>query len=337
MLKKILLFVLVLFAAYLGTCFFGPKSMDCSVKRTIPYAMDAVYEQMADFKNWPNWSVWMKRDSLMKLTYGEKTTGVGGHYDWTSPDKNSGSGSMDIQEMTPNQSINMLLTFKDWDSKSNILMTFKALDATKTEVNWDMKNEKDLPFMMRGMMLFMGMPAAIQKDFNQSFDYLEAYLKTAPPPSSSYTVSQGNFKGGLFLMSKRRVVKFADIGNFFNTEMPKIGQLAANSAAGMPCGFYWKWDEEKQETDMAAAIPISAKVVIPAETHEQISIPLTKEFTVDYYGAYEKTMNAYKALDRALASQNIAHPEMVIEEYISDPMVEKDTTKWLTRIHFLVK
>ena len=79
------------------------------------------------------------------------------------------------------------------------------------------------------------------------------------------------------------------------------------------------------------------KLNVPAETHEVLSIPLTKEFNVDYYGAYEKTMNAYKALDRALASQNIAHPEMVIEEYISDPMVEKDTTKWLTRIHFLVK
>ena len=30
-------------------------------------------------------------------------------------------------------------------------------------------------------------------------------------------------------------------------------------------------------------------------------------------------------------------PEMVIEEYITDPSTEKDTSKWLTKIYFFVK
>lgn len=87
---------------------------------------------------------------------------------------------------------------------------------------------------------------------------------------------------------------------------------------------------------MAAVMPVSLSEFLN-DTYKIISVPSSKEFVIDYYGDYQKTQNAYKALDSMLSIKGITHPEMVIEEYISDPMLEKDTAKWLTKIHFLVK
>ena len=336
MLKKILMLIVGLLAIYAITCFIGPKRMDCTVQKTIPQPAAAVFEQMSDFRNWPNWSVWIKRDSQINITYGEKTSGLGGKYSWTSPNKNTGNGAMEITEFKPNESAKMVLTFVDWDSKSNVDFTLKSLDAQQTQVSWEMKAQEDVPWFMRGMMLFMGMEGAIKKDFEESLANLETYLKTAPASASSYKVLEGNFKGGAYLSSKRSVLKFDQIGPYFDANMPKLGEMGGANIVGAPCGFYWNWNEEKQETDMAAAMPVSKSMQASGD-FSIVNLSPSKEFTVDYYGAYEKTTNAYKALDQALAAKGIPHPEMVVEEYITDPGAEKDTTKWLTRIHFIVK
>ena len=87
---------------------------------------------------------------------------------------------------------------------------------------------------------------------------------------------------------------------------------------------------------MAPVMPVSLKE-IQNDTYSIITIPATKELTLDYYGAYDNTQKAYMALDSLSKSKGYTFNQNVIEEFITDPMVEKDTTKGLTRIHFLVK
>jgi effector-binding domain-containing protein len=59
--------------------------------------------------------------------------------------------------------------------------------------------------------------------------------------------------------------------------------------------------------------------------------------TIDYYGSYDKTEHAHNQMDKYIKEKNYKMVMPVIEEYITDPMTEKDTSKWLTRISYFVE
>jgi uncharacterized protein YndB with AHSA1/START domain len=162
-------------------CLIGPKNMDVSVTKTIQAPADIIYNQFADFRNWPNWSAWHKKDSQMVLMYGATTSGIGGNYSWTSPNKNTGTGSMEITALDTNARLKMKLEFKDWDAVSDCETTFKPNENhALTDVTWSMKDRKQLPFYLRGIMLFMNPTETLKKDFNDGLTNIENYIKATP-------------------------------------------------------------------------------------------------------------------------------------------------------------
>jgi len=58
---------------------------------------------------------------------------------------------------------------------------------------------------------------------------------------------------------------------------------------------------------------------------------------IDYHGAYDKVGTAYAAFDDYMAEKGMKSGSLAIEEYVTSPMAEKDTTKWLTKIYYYVQ
>jgi effector-binding domain-containing protein len=56
-----------------------------------------------------------------------------------------------------------------------------------------------------------------------------------------------------------------------------------------------------------------------------------------HFGAYDKTMYMYTAMDEYIQEFKLEETGGPIEEYITDPMSEPDTSKWQTNIYFPVK
>ena len=52
----------------------------------------------------------------------------------------------------------------------------------------------------------------------------------------------------------------------------------------------------------------------------------------DYYGAYEEMEPAYKDLETYMKMNDLEKTGDILEFYITDPVDELDTTKWLTHI-----
>jgi effector-binding domain-containing protein len=142
--------------------------------------------------------------------------------------------------------------------------------------------------------------------------------------------------GSTDYLLKRAVVKMSDISAFYATHLPEIGKLAAAKVKGAPSGIYWKWDEAGMQADMAAAMPVSDKN-IGNETYSVVNIPDHKDFVIHYYGSYDNMMPAHQTLDSIIKMHGYTEPELVIEEYITDPMTQKDSSLWYTKIHYLVK
>ena len=88
---------------------------------------------------------------------------------------------------------------------------------------------------------------------------------------------------------------------------------------------------------VTAAVPVAQGTVISDTTIQLLNIPGSKAVYVNYYGAYDKTTEAYASIDKYLSANNLKQKAPVIEQYITDPKIEKDTAKWLTKIIFLVE
>ncbi len=111
----------------------------------------------------------------------------------------------------------------------------------------------------------------------------------------------------------------------------KIG-LQANEP---PCAIYYSVDEAKKVTDLAAAVPVSA-VVPEIQGFTKVGIPAAKALTITHYGSYDSMASSYALLEKYMAEHGLKRKWM-IEEYLSDPVAEKDPSTFKTNIYFLLE
>lgn len=333
MLKKIMYVVLLLVFVYFILCIAGPKKMEVTTTKTIKASPTAVFTQIADLRNMQNWSKWMLEDTAMNLTWGKKTSGVGGTYSWKS--EKSGAGSMTITRSDLNSLLAYDLTFVDFDAVSDVKMELKP-NGANTDITWSLMARKENPFLKRGMMLIMNMNGSLKKDFDKGLENLDKYLQGNPDMvlMNGYLIDEGSFKSTDYLQ-KRAIVKMDSIDTFFGNHFPAIAKLAGAAITGAPSGIYWNWDEVKMQADMAAAMPVNDKN-LKSDQYSVINLADSKEFVLHYYGAYDHMKTAHQTLDSMIKMHGFTFPDIVVEEYISDPMSQKDTAQWYTKIHYLV-
>lgn len=137
---------------------------------------------------------------------------------------------------------------------------------------------------------------------------------------------------------KRSTMPFDKLSDFFKENYGAIyGALAGKGTqpTEMPCAFYYSIDEANKQTELAAAVPVSADTPGIAG-FEKVTFPPSKLITTTHIGSYESMGVSYGAMEKYLA-ENTLRKGLVIEEYFSDPEVEKDATKWKTNIYFMVE
>jgi effector-binding domain-containing protein len=86
---------------------------------------------------------------------------------------------------------------------------------------------------------------------------------------------------------------------------------------------------------MSAAIPVASDVVGTKDMEFRV-VAATRGLQIDYYGAYDKTEAAHYAMDDYLGANGLELVGAVREVYVTDPMSEPDTSKWLTQIIYPV-
>ena len=180
-LKKILivLVVIVAIAAIIGM-FMSPN---VHVERSLEMkaSPDAVYNQVADLKNWDNWMPWNKLDPNWQRTFGEKTSGEGANYAWKSDKSEVGQGSITITKAVPNEMVETNLHFEGQGDATGSYKIEKTDAGTKMTWGLDM-NMGGNPFkrLMGGMMDKMMAPW-----FEKGLKSLDSAASAAPmtPPA----------------------------------------------------------------------------------------------------------------------------------------------------------
>ncbi|HEX9972495.1 MAG TPA: SRPBCC family protein [bacterium] len=324
----IILLVLVALIAILGVI--APK--DYSVERSVIINAPAqlVFNHAKYWRNWQAWSPWAEMDSTMKATVEGIDGAAGSIYKWSG--EKVGTGEMTNTGIKEKEEIAYHLRFlKPWESESDGYVRLADVEGN-TEASWGFYGKN--PFPWNVMTLFMSMDKMMGKDFNRGLSLLKDISEKEYASIQSYSVKEINFPARTYA-AIQKVVAFDQMQGFFAesyaTIMAEMGKKGIKMA-GAPCALYYEWDEQNNTTNVAAAIPI--KNAAKLGDLNIIQLPATTAFMVDYFGSYQKSAPAHYACDLYLSNKGLKQKSPIIEEYITDPTTEPDSSKWLTKIYY---
>ena len=333
---KILRYLLIAFGVILALLlvlsFIGPKNYDVSRSIVINAPKTSVFPHLKSLQKMQAWSPWAELDPNMKNTFTGEDGTVGSSNSWEGNDQ-VGAGSQTITVINENESVETHLHFlKPFESESDAYMKTEDSENGSTKVTWGIKGDNN--FMGRIMGLFMNMDAMIGKDFEKGLDKLKTIVESQPAQNTyrGFSITEEDFAGKMYV-GIRETVKFADMKQFFSENFASVFSAVGDKADGMPSGIYFEWDEANQKTDMAAAVAVKKTV----KGFEKFEIPASKMLLINYQGGYNGLGEAHYAMDDYIKEKGYKISSPVVEEYVTDPGNEPDSTKWVTKVMYFVE
>ena len=324
----ILLLLLALLAMYLS-----PKKMEVVESVTMDAPANMVYNQVNDFKKWESWSPWAKLDPEAVNTYSDKTSGVGAQWSWKGND-DVGEGTQKIIGIEPGKAIKTSLEFNGMPGTNFSDWTFTP-EGDKTKVTWTLDGAESNFFLRPFNLIFK---SSVEKSYKDGLASIKEIVEKRAQEKiyKGYRINEVDVPEKHYL-SVRQEIKMDNVQQFYSRNLPALfGKVTAAGIEmdGMPGGLFYKWDETNGLVDMAASIPLKEDVAVAGAT--MVTIPSGRAIQVDYYGDYDGSVNAHYAIDDYMQDYGILNNVPIVEEYVTDPTVEKDPKKWLTKITYYI-
>jgi hypothetical protein len=153
--KWFLISIGLFFAVFISGAFLIPRTWVVSENITINTSTNAIYGQVANLRNWQNWSVWTKeKDPTQVYTYQGPDSGTGAKWLWTS--EKMGQGYLEIKQANVHQGIVYEL-FIDMGSMQSSLQGEIAYQPSNgaLKVIWTDRGDTGNNLIKRWMSLFI--------------------------------------------------------------------------------------------------------------------------------------------------------------------------------------
>jgi effector-binding domain-containing protein len=333
---KVILVVLVLLAAGITIAgLLSPSLVHVERSITIKAPYETVHEQVNILKNWKNWSPWYKKDTAAKITYNETEAGAGAGFTWESKNSQVGNGTMTIISSN-DDSICLAIQFGNRGPSTAKFVLTRSDSSTK--VAWIMENDMGMNPVGRLVGLFMD--KMIGPDFENGLANLKAYAEAIPvKPAYKFNIMEEEAEERVYII-KKDSISLDSIPDFFARNLSLILEAVKKAKlemTGAPSGLYFKWDEDTRSTEMAAAIPVKGNLKTKVKGFDTYIVPAGKNLHIAYIGGYAGIGSAHMEMDAYMKEKNLLQGIPMIEEYVTDPGNEPDSTRWLTNIYYPVK
>jgi effector-binding domain-containing protein len=178
-------------------------------------------------------------------------------------------------------------------------------------------------------------------EIEKSFDYAGEKIKgiAEAKPKFTYEITEEivpaiSYVGLMHTMSPKDAAAInAQMGKLF-TELDLALSKAKVAITGYPFCIYPKYSEESM--DMICAMPVAANAKVPAKYKVETTRGGSAIKGI-YKGNYNNLMALHLELDQYIQYKGLTMNGAPMEVYVTDPMLEKDTTKWITEIYYPVK
>ncbi len=330
--KKFLYVVLAIGVLYIILAMFGKPEVKVERTITINKPADQVKQKLGDLKFFHDkWSPWTEKDTSMISNFSGTPGAIGHKMDWKG-NKAVGTGTMELVAFNGDSVIEKLSMEGMGASKAYYIATPK--DGA-TNFTWGLQMK--IGFFGRPIMMFMNMDKMMAPDFENGLAKLKKVMEEETAPVAKYDIKEIEWPETNYIGSKKEIVAFMKMPEFFGKHLPAIsGEMEKNkkSPTSPPSGIYWSYDMVNYTADVAAAF--KAEKGVKAKGYENYIFPAGKVLSLAYYGDYQKMGGAYEAMEAYMKEKGTSK-SVSVEEYVTDPMSEKDTTKWHTNIYYLLK
>lgn len=337
-LRLLFFFILAVALVAAALSMLTPTSQKLERSITINAPAADIYKELIKLENFKNYSVWGQQDSKISYTHTSKDGVVGASTTWTGDPDISGDGKIEITALQENKRVDHRITFikprKGGATSSFILNENNGV----TSVTWQFELATPRPWNIFN--LFYSLEKKMGKDFDEGLAVLKKAMekKNGTASTTAYNIMPMNFPATTFAII-RQTVKWSDLAAFYKEHLPLILEEAEkqNASPKTASGLFYNWDEKNQTSDVAAAFSVKEDSKFENNIIQVVSIDASKALYVDVKGAYEKLPDAYAAIRKYISENGLKEKSPSIEYYVSGPTDEADSSKWLTRVVFLVE
>lgn len=337
-LKRIGIAILAIFLLIVIIGLFLPSVSHIEETIVVNAPVETVFEQVNTMKNWEKWSPWFKADSTTKLTYNNVPSGNGASYSWVA--EKMGEGTLTLSDVKPYEHITENMVFlKPNNDKGTATMDFTK-EGNGVKVVWKMDMDWGWNVFARwaGVVFVKNM---MSEFFANGLKDIKDVAEHAPVVSESgatYKV-EGNIElpARIAIAISGKVAE-KDFKAFFDKSYLAIQgviEKGGAKATNKPAAVYYNY-VPGGVTTLDAYIEVDKKIAVPANM-KILELKATKAAKVDYYGPYSGSGAAHEAIDKWLKANSKKATGAPWEVYVTDPMVEKDSTKWLTEVLYPIE
>jgi effector-binding domain-containing protein len=330
--KKIGLGLLVLIVLLAIISVFLPSKMAMERSIIINAPASNAFEQINTLKNWEKWSPWKKMEPTAKMTYNDIASGEGASYSWAG--EKTGEGTLTITKSTPEEIVTKL-DFKDQGTSEAGFRL--APEGNATKLTWYFNSEVGANPMHRWMMVIMkGMMASQFDDGLKSIKDLAEKMPVATASESAIKVEELPVQAMEYL-AVRDTATVATIGMKLGKNYGAIGAAMAKqklTQQGPVLAIYYS--DSETNFDFDAAVPVNKAGKADGNVKPG-KLAAGNAVVAHYYGGYMGTPAGHMAIHEYLKAHNKKVIGAPYEMYVTDPGMEKDSSKWLTEICYPVE
>ncbi|MCH8546788.1 MAG: GyrI-like domain-containing protein [Cryomorphaceae bacterium] len=325
----VLVFVTVILTFAAPTDFNVERSISINAPKSI------IKEQVMYFEKTKAFSPWHVMDPDMKdWMEGEDGT-IGAKYYWDGNDE-VGEGYQELISVQENR-IEIDVTFlRPFESVAHTYFTFDENDNS-VDVVWGFHSKFPRPFNIMG--LFFNMEDAIGQDYEKGLISLKELAEGIAAKQGSgielVELSERHYLGFRKRMPMDEMEAF--FGEHYANLFAYINNVDFVESNGRATALYYDWDEENNEVEVTAALPITGNLdQVSLEGYEQLTLS-GKAYKAVHRGSYETIEETHGMIHSFYGKHNLPLPDLVVEEYVNNPNDVSSSEELVTNIFYVEK
>jgi effector-binding domain-containing protein len=329
---KILLLSLLALIIILGVVAYAlPSTLRIEKTIIIKASRELVFENVNDLRNWEKWFPLLNVDTAMEIKYFGNEKGEGAGFEWKSDKNRIGCGTLTIIASIPLDSIYAEIDFLN-KGKGVTCYLFKDSDSgTLVCCDYEMKLGNNPVTRYMGLLI----DRRLERDLQCGLDSLKKIVEDI------YALSQLPFKESqikpFYYVGIREKIKPSEIARRMNMNFKELMTYVEKNKLKMTnAPFSICYSFTKDEVDYEAGVPVE-NCKISTDKIKVKQLKISKVIIADYYGPYSGLGKEYEAIGKWIVDNKKKVSGAPLEMYITDPVTEKDTSKWLTKIYYPIE
>lgn len=339
-LKIVGIIILILVVIVGGFIVLGPSEGYLERSTVINASKATVLAEVSNMKAFNKWSPWFELDENAKYEWNESFIGVGAKLTWYSEKDDVGNGSMEIVAVSENGVKYQMLFDEDNDGslENNVdSPAFASLtmseDEDKTTVKWTFEVSNMSGF---GKVFLLFLDGILGPQYEKGLQNLKQRIEGRP----EFTVDIGAFDMnpvtfiGIAGRSSNKPTEISEVmGGMYGKIMSYVSENGID-VKGVPLAVYTKYDESAME--FICGIPVADDTSVDSDelmvnqSHKGLVVKAI------HMGDYTNLKDTHSQIDKFITynGYKVAGPPW--EDYPVDPVLEKDTSRWVTNVYYPV-